>query len=193
MPPEPTEMLLIRHGQTAWNAEGRFLGRSDLPLDELGLAQAVAGAARLQRSFDALYCSTLKRAHQTAACFGDPIAVPGLEELDQGELEGLQPPEAVSRFPAFFAAWAADPSDVPAPGATETLRDLQKRSLEALVRLDEAHRGGVVVVVSHQLVIASLRCHAAGLPLSRWRSQRLDNVGVASLFICDGRVVRSGR
>ena len=115
----PTEILLIRHGQTAWNAEGRFLGRTDLPLDATGHEQARAGAEKLGRRWDGLYCSTLERARQTAAAFGVAAAIEGLEELDQGELEGLLPLQAIERYPAFFTAWATDPSDVAAPGATD--------------------------------------------------------------------------
>lgn len=182
MPSPSTRLILVRHGRTEWNAQGRFLGRTDLPLDDEGRAQAAACARDLPYSLDAIYTSTMLRARQTAAAFGEPVALPGLEELDQGDLDGLEAAAAIERWPDFFQAWAADPTDVCPPGSTECLRMLQQRALGVLRGIADDHRGQTVAVVSHQLVLASVLCAVHGDPLARWRSHRLDNLGVVPLI-----------
>lgn len=176
MPTPSTLLILVRHGRTEWNAQGRFLGRTDLGLDEVGRAQAVERANDLPWSLDALYSSPLLRARQTAAALGEPTLVDGLEEMDQGDLEGLEGVVALERWPGFFRAWAEDPTQVVPPGSSECLEQVQQRALAAVRSIAEAHPGGTVGVVSHQLVLASLRCAAHGEPLRRWRRYRMENL-----------------
>ena len=178
MPEPSTLLILVRHGRTAWNAEGRFLGRTDLPLDEEGREQARACAAQLPWTLDAVYSSSMLRARQTARAFGEPVVVPGLQELDQGDLDGLAAAEAIERWPAFFQAWSQDPTDLRPPGSTECLRDLQQRALAALGRIAADHRGQTVAVVSHQLVLSSVLCAVHDDPLAKWRRHRLENLAV---------------
>lgn len=175
-----TAVVLIRHARTLWNADRRFLGRTDIPLDEEGRRQAAALAARLQlRDFE-LYTSPLSRAAETAAALGSATRIEALAELDQGELEGLDGPRAFSRFPDFFAHWARDPETAPTPGG-ETLGQLQRRAWAAVEELASRHRGGTVVAVSHQMVASALGCAASGEPLTAWRDHRLPHVGVKVL------------
>lgn len=182
----PTLLILVRHGRTEWNAQRRFLGRTDLPLDDVGRAQAVERARDLPWTLDAVYSSTLRRASETAEAFGEPVVVEGLEELDQGELEGLEATEAIERWPAFFSAWVEDPTHLRPPGSSETLGIVQRRALAAVGRIAERHPGGTVAVVSHQLVLAALRCAAHEQPLATWRSHRLDNLETVPLVMRGG-------
>ena len=109
-------LLLVRHGQTEWNASGRFLGQTDVPLDETGRAQAVQLARGLVGRVDAVYTSPAARARETArAIVPDPVQIDGLRELNQGALEGLRFDQALPRFPDFFAAWAEDPACASVP------------------------------------------------------------------------------
>ncbi|MCB9764093.1 MAG: histidine phosphatase family protein [Alphaproteobacteria bacterium] len=172
-------LLLVRHGQTAYNQQRRFVGRTDIPLDEDGLHQARRLGERLTGlPRAALYSSPLLRARQTAAALGSPVVVTGLEELDQGELEGLHGQEAFQRYPAFFERWAADPADVRVPGG-ETLRECQARSLAALADLAHRHEPQLpVVVVAHQMVLASVVLHAVGLPLRFLRLVKQGNTAL---------------
>jgi broad specificity phosphatase PhoE len=180
-------LWLVRHGRTAHNAERRFLGRTDPPLDDVGHRQARALAA-LMPTPTALWSSPLARARQTAAYLGEPTVHPDLAELDQGELEGLTGPEALARFPEFFAQWAADPAHAPVPGG-ETLASCQARALAALGAIARRHQpGDVVAIVAHQMVIASATAALAGAPLSRWRSFTVDHVSVTALAHHGGRL-----
>lgn len=93
-----TRIILVRHGQTKWNVVERFRGRSDIPLDETGLAQAEALGLRVPRNFkpDAIYTSPLTRARQTAEAIAKRCGIPcrdhpGLVDIDYGQWQGLTP------------------------------------------------------------------------------------------------------
>lgn len=189
-PGDGTVVALLRHGRTAWNHERRFLGRTDLPLDEVGSAEAARAGRRLSGRFDRVFCSPLLRARQTAA----PIApeaeiVDGLTEIDVGALDGLYGHEALAQHGAFLELWNTDPTDAPMPGGGESLRQVQARALEALQRIASENAGRRVLCVTHQMVIASLVCHALGLPLTEWRRYRVENTGLDVLSI-DAKGIR---
>ncbi len=169
-------LLLIRHGRTAANASGRLAGRLDEPLDALGRAQATALAQRLSGLPRAgLYTSPLLRARQTAAALGDAEVIPGLSELDHGELEGLSGRELRRRYPALLRAWSRDPSDVPIPGG-ETLRQCRDRAAAALAALAARHRPGPpALIVGHKLALGAVLLTARGQPLSAILELRWEN------------------
>jgi len=174
-PPGP-DLLLVRHGRTRYNAERRFLGRTDIGLDEVGHAEARTLADALPGSLVRIYASPLARASETARYLGAEVeAVPDLAELSQGALEGLRVREGVDRFPDFFAAWAVDPTDAAVPGG-ESLGTCRDRALAALDEIAARHRPGeAVAVVTHQMVIASVACALRGEPLVRWREHGVRN------------------
>ena len=106
---QPPRLLLVRHGQTAWNIERRLLGRTDVPLDAVGLDQAARLARRLATTrLAAVWSSPLTRAVQTATPLGAPRLDEGLVECDMGALEGLSGVEFVEKWPEVAAAWRAD-------------------------------------------------------------------------------------
>lgn len=179
--PDATLLLLVRHGQTAWNAQRRFLGRADIPLDETGLRQAADMGSILGQGRP-LYSSPALRARQTAAALGEPELVDGLSELDQGDLEGLDGPTAFARYAAFFAEWERDPANARVPGG-ETLDECWRRSEAAIRGLLDRHRGEDLVVVSHQMVIATLLANACGAGLEHWREYRVGNTSVTALTV----------
>ena len=165
-----TPVFLIRHGQTEWNREGRFLGRTDLPLDETGMTQAQKLADRLStHSVSHVYASPLARALQTATELSrphglEPRAVEGIIELDQGDLEGREGRNLAVEFPDFFAAWRQDPTHARIPGG-ETLADCHARSVRAIHSLLADHSAAdTVVVVSHKVAISAIICDVLGLP-----------------------------
>jgi probable phosphoglycerate mutase len=172
--------LLVRHGQTAWNAERRVLGRTDIPLDAIGREQA-AGLARVLPRVNAVYASPLVRAFETASALGDPIADPDLVEMDQGYLEGLVATELGDRFPGVHESWRADAANFRLPGG-ETLTEVITRGRAALDRIAARHAGGdVVAVVSHQLLLAAVLCSLRGEPLHRWRAHTQRNTAWAEV------------
>jgi probable phosphoglycerate mutase len=143
-------LVLVRHGESTYVAEGRFQGRADSPLSVLGARQAELVARRLaERDAETplpipggppigIWHSPLQRAADTAAAIaaaqpGDvaPAAEPGLTEIAQGEWEGLHQTEVTSRWPAELAAWRRTPTLNYAPGG-EPLADAAARVREAL-------------------------------------------------------------
>lgn len=176
-PPGPTPdaeatLVLVRHGRTAWNAEGRFLGRTDVPLDPEGLRQAAALCA-FSGAFDAVFTSPLLRARGTAASLAppEPRVDDDLAEVDQGDLEGWPVAEGVARWPAFFEAFRHDPAGVRIPGG-ETLPEVVDRMRRALARIRAT---GLlrVAAVGHQMAIAALAADLAEGTPAAWRSHRL--------------------
>lgn len=176
-------VMLFRHGRTAWNHQRRFLGSTDIGLDEVGWSQARGLADRTGASLAAVYSSPLARARETASCLADNVVeLANLRELAQGDLEGLKFGEALERYATFFQRWREDPTDVGPPGG-ETLGSCRDRGLAALAAIVDRHGDGDVVgAVSHQLVIGSVTCTMAGAPLSEW-----SRFGVGN---CDGVLLK---
>ncbi|HND33235.1 MAG TPA: histidine phosphatase family protein [Myxococcota bacterium] len=173
------KLLLVRHGQTRFNLERRFLGRTDLELDEEGCRQASL-LAEVYRGQGRVYSSPLRRAMQTAAGLGSPIAVPGLMEMDMGELEGLSREEMEDRFPGLLSTWFDDPTHFRPPGG-ETLAETQERGWQALQEILEDGSEEVKVVVTHQLLLAGVLCRLSDVPLSKFRKFSHGNTGVTTL------------
>lgn len=151
-------LIVLRHGRTAWNAERRFQGQADPPLDDLGWEQARRAAefvAGLRPA--AIVSSDLRRAHQTAVMLGAgcgliPATDRSLREVALGGWEGLRRDEAAARFPAEYTAWAAD-TDV-RRGGGETQAEAGARVAAALIGfLWRAGPSGTIVAVSHGLAL----------------------------------------
>lgn len=180
-------LILVRHGETDWNRERRIIGRTDLPLTPRGQEQAQAlGRALASVRIDAIYASSLRRARDTALAIAQPhsltvIPLDGLLELDAGELDGLTPAEARIGHRPFLEQWSQGDPDLAAPGG-ESLGQVQRRAWSVLESLQERHREGTIVLVSHYFVLLVLMCRALGLPLSRFRRLRQS---VAAISILD--------
>lgn len=163
-------LLLVRHGQTAVNAEGRLQGRIDAPLTELGRRQAAASGAALPTDVGRVVVSPLLRARQTAEAFELDASVPvdvdeRWIELDYGQWDG----QPLREMPtADWDRWRADPSFAP-PGG-ESLVALAERVRAACSDLaDEAHEHDVVIV-SHVSPIKAAVAWALGVgPETSWR------------------------
>jgi broad specificity phosphatase PhoE len=152
-------LFLVRHGETAANVAGLFLGRADLPLTELGLRQARAIAAALPAP-SLLVSSPLRRARDTAAAFGQPFELDERWiEMDYGGVDG-QPVGSVSA--EVWSQWRADPTFAPAGG--ESLAAVGERVRDACAELAEAAADRDVVVVSHVSPIKAAIAWALGVP-----------------------------
>src|SRR3954466_16346278 len=127
-------LILARHGLTDYNAQRRYQGQVDIPLNETGLAQAHFLKKRLATiKFDAVYCSDLQRAAKTAeiALEGHPSGLtprpePLFREISGGVFEGLVWDDMITTFPEEAAAWQADRTNVAPPGG-ETLLEVTRR------------------------------------------------------------------
>lgn len=172
-------LVLVRHGETAWNKEGRFQGQSLVGLNSKGLMQARQIAkAIVPMKPAALYASPLTRTLMTAEEISKLISIPvvpveGIKEINLGELEGITGQRMRQEYSQIYSAWRADPSEVTFPGG-ESMRCLQKRAWNAISEIQKAHPKDLVVVVSHNFAIRSILCRFLGLPFSRFHRLRVD-------------------
>ena len=173
-------LILVRHGQTATNAEGRLLGRADPPLTDLGQQQAHAVAEGIG-PVDRVITSPLLRARETAACFGGDAEVDERWiEIDYGDYENMPLAEVSTNF---WQRWRADPTLAP-PGG-ESLEAVGKRVRAACDDLVDAASSATVVVVSHVSPIkAAIAWALGGTDAMAWR-MFLDVAGVSRIAIRD--------
>lgn len=191
----PLRLILIRHGETAWNAEGRAQGFTDLELTERGRQQAQALAQALQdKPLEAVYSSPLCRALETARVIAQPHGLEvqtdvGLMEMNQGELEGLTGEEMRRLYPELLAEWRVRPAQIRLPGG-ESLAQLQERAWGAIERIRARHSEGVVAVVGHNFANVAILCRVLGLDLNEFRRLKQD-VGAMNIveFRPDGAVL----
>ena len=167
-------ILLARHGETPWNAEGRYQGQIDIPLSPIGEAQAQALGARLASvDITRAVASPLSRAQRTAqlalgAARADMLLTePELQEIAHGEWEGLLASEIHEKDPSRLQAWREEPDTVLMPGG-ESLRLVLERSWRGLARATEGlGEHDTLLVVAHDAVNRVILCKVLGLPLSR--------------------------
>ncbi|MBA3469427.1 MAG: histidine phosphatase family protein [Herpetosiphonaceae bacterium] len=190
-------LILVRHGETAWNAERRYQGHHPVPLNERGRQQAARAGARL-KNIDAvgLYASDIVRAWETAEIIGlatglAPQPLPDLREIDDGQWAGLTPDELLARFPEHMATMRQAP-DITMRIGGESYAQLQLRTVRAFEQLVDQHRGQTVIGVSHGGAIRALVCHLLGAPLAHFGRLWIDNGGLVEIVAhSDGwRVLR---
>ncbi|RKG95800.1 histidine phosphatase family protein [Corallococcus carmarthensis] len=177
-----TEFILLRHGETEWNALGRLQGHLNSTLSREGLRQAEALAARLAPlPFQALYSSDLDRAVQTAsriaARTGHGLQRDArLRERGLGVLEGLTRAEAGQRHPEVFSAYTEGHADYVVPEGESASQRL-RLALHCLEELGARHPEARVVVVTHGGVLSALLRHCLGIPAHAPRSFSVLNAG----------------
>ncbi len=192
-----TTLILIRHGETAWNAERRLQGHIDIPLNSEGLRQAGALAGALAGvKFDAIVSSDLQRAHQTAQAVASLHGMalgtdPGLRERCYGAFEGLLYAEIEQRFPAEFAAWQARDIDSVMPDGVhvaESFRQFYQRCIATIGDLAEAHAGQTLALVAHGGVLECAYRNATNLALSTPRDFPVKNASINRFTYADGKL-----
>lgn len=183
----PVQIVLVRHGATDWNLQGRCQGSTDRELSEAGIRQAEQISRLLSgEKFDAVYSSHLRRARQTAELISRPHELPvhieeKLRELDHGELEGLTFNEIKSRYGEFLARWRTEPADIRVPGG-ERLADVADRAWNGLHGILERHPEAMrILIVSHNFPILGIVCRITNTHLNSYRSFHLDPCGVTRL------------
>ena len=175
-----TRIVIIRHGQTAWNeGEGeRFRGRAKLDLDEKGARQAESTATRIaQWEIAAIYSSPLKRALDTAKILADPLKLypqllEGLIDIDYGKWQGLSLKEAAADNNQLYELWLKSPQLVTFPQG-ESLEQVKRRVVATVETLVPRHQGQTIVLVSHKVVCKVLFCSLLSLDISHfWKVQQ---------------------
>ncbi len=168
-----TDIYLVRHGQTAWNREEIFRGRSDVPLDEIGLKQAeLAGFYFKEIKIDAIYSSPLSRAWQTAERIAQPHGIrvqplQGIMDMSFGKWEGHPHQEIKRMDPETYRLWREEPHRARISGG-ETLDEVRERAMAALEEVIRLHPEGTIVLVSHRVVNKVLLCGILGLDNSHF-------------------------
>ena len=169
-------LVLVRHGETDWNRQGRFQGQIDIPLNENGHRQAEAASRFLAGvSLQRAYTSSMARPRQTAEAIlrshpGVPLtSVSALVEIGHGEWEGRLEQEIAEGWPELLAAWKRAPDTVQMPGG-ETIQDVWERSLAGwqtiAASLDPQE---TALVVAHDAVNKTILCALLGLgPAAIW-------------------------
>ena len=154
-------LLLVRHGQSVWNADGRWQGQADPPLSPLGEEQARDAAPRLAAfGFSRLIASDLQRARRTAEIVAGPLGLPvemdpDLREIDVGDWTGMTRAEIEAAWPGELADWSEGRSESTIGG--EPRAHLSARARAALLRAAaEVGPGDRVLLVSHGALIRNL-------------------------------------
>ncbi len=191
-----TELLLVRHGETNWNAERRWQGRDDPPLNAVGRQQAEQLAADLDgERLDAVYTSDLRRALETAEIVAHRLDLPVrplglLREIDVGSWSGLTREVLEARFPEQLArhleSWGTGWED------GETPAQLTERTLVAARQIASEHPAGRVLVVTHGGVLRALSAIAHEVPFDDFTrgGVAFPNCCVAR-FACENGGIRS--
>ncbi len=175
-----SRLVLIRHGETDWNVEGRYQGQADPPLNARGRAQAQALVEPLRPlGLDVLYTSPLRRARQTAEVLATALHLPlhtdpRLMEIHQGAWQTRLRAEIERQYPETFHRWQTAPWEVTPPGG-ESLRQVQQRVYAAVDAILARHPGQTIGLVTHRIPIALLLMRYDGLPPDAIRTLHLPN------------------
>jgi broad specificity phosphatase PhoE len=188
-----TTILLIRHGETDWNADKIFRGRADIELNENGIKQAELLAQYLaDEKIVAVYSSPLKRAVKTSEIIArshriDVTTEPGLLDFDYGQWQGLSHHVVKEKYPTLYAQWLSDPHLVKLPGG-ESLDDVRKRGLNLIDEIISKYED-IVALVSHRVVCKVLICALLGLDNSHFWNIQLDTCGITTFIYEKNRFV----
>jgi len=183
MTADTTRLCIIRHGETAWNAEHRVQGQLDIPLNDTGLKQAQAvGRALKGERFDVVYSSDLARARQTAAPIAQLLGAElvldkDLRERHYGIFERLTYAEVKVRYPEDYARFEAHDPDF-AFRTGESLKDFSARSIAVISKIAKQHPDQSILVFTHGGVLDQFYRHVTGTPLSTQRGFGIPNAGL---------------
>jgi probable phosphoglycerate mutase len=181
-----TRLCIVRHGETAWNAEHRVQGQLDVPLNDYGRkqAQAVAGVLRKER-FSVIYSSDLGRARETAAPTAEALGMevridPALRERHYGIFQTLTYADVKVKFPEDYARFERREPDFDFQTG-ESLRAFYERTVKCMTGIAAAHPDGDVLVFTHGGVLDKLYRYVTGLSISAPREFRIPNCGINRL------------
>lgn len=193
-----TNILLIRHGETAWNAVRRLQGHIDIPLNAEGERQAGALARALAaESVDVIVSSDLQRARQTAQAVagqhdGATVRIDaGLRERCYGVFEGMLYTEVERQYPADFALWQARDIDAvmpPGERVAESFRQFYARATAAIADWAGRHPGKTIAIVAHGGVLECAYRAAVGMQLDSPRDFQVKNASINRFTFSDGKL-----
>ncbi len=175
-------IILIRHGETTWNIEGRYQGQEDTPLSPRGLEQGKLLAQGLKNvPLDVCISSPLQRSYQTCKFCADlhklPVATDErLTEINHGDWEGVLAPDIAKAYPVEFEQWHTAPHLVQMPGeGGETLDDVRRRVRAAFDEYARKYEGKTILVAAHDAVNKAIICDLLGLGMEHFWQIKQDN------------------
>ena len=189
-----TQILLVRHGETAWNAEEVFRGQADVPLNKNGLKQAeLLGKYLSRKKIDAVYSSPLKRALKTAEAIASRQSLkvniaPALIDMNYGKWQGLTTVEVKQQYPKIYQTWLETPERAAIP-AGESLDDVKNRAWPFLEEIVAKHDGQNVALVSHRVVHKVLICALLKIGNAAFFKFKLDTAGITRFEVDKKRAV----
>jgi probable phosphoglycerate mutase len=188
---DATRLIVVRHGETAWNVDTRIQGHLDIPLNATGLWQArQLGDALAGEAISAIYTSDLLRARRTAQAVADATGAalvdePGLRERAFGSFQGRTFAEVEAEQPEQARRWRQRDPDY-APDGGESLRVLRERVVDTTHRLAARHPGELVLLVTHGGVLDVLYRAATRQDIQAPRTWQLGNAAINRLLWTHG-------
>lgn len=186
---EATRIIAVRHGETAWNVDQRLQGHLDIELNATGRLQArrLATALAGREAIDAIYCSDLSRARETAQIVADELSLPltptpTLRERSFGEYEGLTFVQVRENWPEQAERWRKRDPDWAPPGGGESLMQLKARLTHTVNEIAARHVGQHIAIFTHGGVLDLLYRIATGIGLQDARTWQLGNAAVNRLL-----------
>ncbi len=186
-------LYLVRHGETNWNAVGKFQGHSDVPLSEVGRRQATRLAQYLKNiKIDVVLASDLKRALETAQIIsGKPadeiITDHNLREINFGHWEGLTYDEINASYGEILQKWRKEPLNTRIPGG-EVFSEVAERTTAAVQKIIDQYPNKNVLVVSHGAAIRAIICSIMGIDLNKLWRMYLDNCSLSIIHFPDNNI-----
>lgn len=185
------KLLLIRHGETDWNKARRVQGRTDVPLNETGRAQAARIAAQLDTTkIDAVYSSPLSRAYETAELIaaGRGLEIKKADELLEiqfGLWEGKTINELMVEYPLFWRDWSwLNRKEDCEKMHAESAMEIQRRSMSVVERIrKECGDGDTALIVSHTMPIKLIIAYYLQMPLEAISRLRIENCSINMIWI----------
>lgn len=182
----PTNLVLVRHGETEWNRNSRYQGVVDIELNKKGKTQAEHLYDYLKdEEFDAIYSSTLKRAYHTIKDIADyqdkdVITIADLMEINFGEWEGLTFSEIEKDYPDLAKKWAKDPTCCKPPEG-EHIKEVEERVGKTIDRIVDENADNKILIATHGGIVRIIIAYLLELPLSRIFSIEVDNVSISRI------------
>lgn len=191
-----THIYLVRHGQTAWNKEEIFRGRSNVPLNETGLREAqLAGEYFRGRVIQAIYSSPLSRAWQTAVRIAEVLSLEvkplaGINDMSFGAWEGHSLEEIRQKDGDRYRQWRGQPHLLTLPGG-ESLDEVRVRSMAALEEVIRHHSEENIILVSHRVINKVILCAILGLDNSHFWQIGQDTTAINLIQYRKGQYILS--
>lgn len=188
-----TRLLIVRHGETEWNAEGRVQGHEDIHLNDRGRAQVEAASLALAAEpVSAIYSSDLHRAVETAHILAAPhnlsvTVTPLLRERNWGAWEGRTMAEIEETDAAMASSWRQH--EWVTPNRAEDYEALQKRVVSEICRISDTHTDETVLIATHGGAIKVFAAWVLCAPLASHGAMRVGNAGATTVLVRNGHYV----